>query len=112
MYFYGGITAASGAYNNQATGASGIGTFVIPPGTKSIYLQPSASGVLFEFGIHTGSTGSTFATTAARGAQLEGPDLISGPFRCVQSMGSHTVVSIFNRAGGFVSVKVFGSPTS
>lgn len=111
MFFLGAITGASGAYSNQRTGASGIGTFPIPPGTKSLYLMPAASGILFEMGIATGGSGSTFQTTQARGAQLDGPNLISGPFRCPRIMGAHTVVSIYNSAGGFVSVNVYASPT-
>lgn len=110
MYFLGSITGASGAYSNQQTGASGIGTFVIPPSTQSVYLMPSASGVSFELGAASGTTGSTFQTTLARAAQLDGPGLISGPFRVAK--GSNCVVSVFNPAGGFVSVRVYSSPTS
>ncbi len=110
MYFLGSITGASGAYSNQQTGASGIGVFQIPPSIRSIFLVPSASGVLFELGTATGATGGTFQTTVARGAQLDGPANISGPFRTIP--GTYTVVSIFNAAGGFVSVRVFaGGPS-
>jgi hypothetical protein len=106
MYFLGGITSASGAANSQGAG------FVIPQGAKSLYLMPSASGVQFEFGRHTGATGSTFQTTDQRGAFLDGPGLVSGPFRVVQGPGVWTVVGIYNTTGGTVSVRVYASPTS
>jgi hypothetical protein len=115
VYYLGTITGASGAYSNQQTGASGIGTFFIPPAVRALYLMASASGVLFELGASTGVTGaigSTFQTTAARGAQLDGPNTIMGPFRCVSTPNQSTVVSIFNSAGGFVSVRVYAAPTS
>lgn len=112
MYYLGSITGASGGYSNQQTGASGIGTFLIPPGTKSLYLVPSASGLLFELGAATGPTGATFQTTLARGAQLDGPNLISGPFRCAGGPSQYTVVSIFHNQAGFISCRVYASPGS
>lgn len=110
MYYLGSITGASGAYSNQQTGASGIGVFQIPPSVKALYIVPSASGTLFEIGVATGPTGSTFQTTLARGAQLEGPALISGPFKVLNvTPPGCAVVSIFNAAGGFVSVRVYAT---
>jgi hypothetical protein len=112
VYYLGSITAASGAYSNQQTGASGIGTFIIPNAVKSLYLVPQQSGILFELGQSTGATGSTFQTTLARGAQLDGPANISGPFRVVtNALNCGIVVSVYNSAGGFVSVRVYASPT-
>lgn len=112
MRFLGSITAASGAYNNWQTGASGIGAFTIPPGVKSLFLQPSASGLFFEIG----STG--LATSDVRGALLPygpagGPILgnvntPAGPYRTPSTDGN-TVVALYNSAGGFISCKVFGS---
>lgn len=110
MYYLGSITAASGAYNNQITGVSGIGTFVIPQAVRSLYLMPGQSGILLELGVASGTTGSTFQTTAARGAQLDGPNMISGPFPLVVGAtvpGACAVVSIYNSQGGFVSVRVY-----
>jgi len=105
MLFLGSITGASGGYNNLATGASGIGTFTIPTGTRELYLVPSASGLLFEV---FGCSGAT-NTTAARGAQLNGPGVINGPYRVMPGPG--VVVGIYNSAGGFLSVRVFaGGP--
>jgi hypothetical protein len=112
MYFIGAITGASGSYSNAQTGASGIGTFIIPRGARSLYLQPNVSGLQFALGVATGATGSTFQTTASGSAQLDGPNLISGPFRCVAGqLDQWPVVAIFNTAGGFVSCRVFASPT-
>lgn len=106
MYFLGSITGASGAYSNVQTGVSGIGTFAIPAGAKSLYLVASASGLKFELG---GASG--FQTTALRGAPLAGPDVLNGPFR-VPAGAPGTIVSIFNSAGGFISCRVYSSPTS
>ena len=112
MRWLGSITAASGAYNNWQTGVSGIGAFTIPKGVRSLYLQPSASGIFFE----VGSTG--LATDPTRGALLPyGPaagailgnvNAPAGPFR-VPSTDGNTVVALYNSVGGFVSCKVFGS---
>jgi hypothetical protein len=113
MFFLGAITGSSGAYSNQQTGASGVGTFAIPPGTQSLYLMPSASGISFEFGVATGPTAGTFQTTPNRAAQLEGPNLLSGPFRCPRTVGPEcVVVSIVSQSAGFVSMRVYASPTS
>ncbi len=108
MYYLGTITGYTGAVNNQTTGLSGLGLFNIPLGTRSLYLVPSASGLLCEFGVATGPTGSTFLTTKLRGAQLDGPNLISGPFTVVA--GNFPVVSIWTDQAGFVSVRVYASP--
>lgn len=108
MFYLGTITGSSGAYSNQATGVSGIGVFQIPPNVRSLYLVPQQSGILFEFFAATGTTGNTSQTTAARGAQLDGPNNISGPFRTVPNVC--TVVSIFSP--GVVSVRVYAGPTS
>lgn len=108
MRFLGSITAASGGYNNLQTGVSGIGTFTVPTGTKALYLQPSASGLQFE--LFMGVTGPT-NTIAPRGAFLDfGPNSLNGPFRTIPGAG--TVVAIYNAAGGFVSCRVFASPTT
>lgn len=108
VYYLGTITGASGAYSNAQTGASGIGTFAIPSTSRSLYLVSSASGVLAEFGATLG-----FQTSAARGAQLDGPNTIMGPFRTVPGpSGYGPTVSIYNSAGGFVSVRVYAGPTS
>ncbi len=105
MYFLGAISGLSGiAANNQA-----VGGFVIPPGAKSVYLMPSASGIQFEFFVATGVTGSSFATTLARGAVLEAK--LSGPYRCGVGLGSYTVVSVISGVGT-ASVRVYFSPTS
>lgn len=88
-----------------------MGTFLIPPGTKGLYLMPSASGVSFEMGLATGPTGSTFQTNAGRAAQLDGPNLISGPFKCETGALQNTVVSIWNPTGNFVSVRVYATVT-
>lgn len=118
MYFLGTISGASGGYNNQSTGNSGIAIpFFLPPSVKAVYLVPSASGVLFEMFIATGPSGSTFNTTKARGAQIAGPGVISGPFRCIQSNAptgyqQFTVISIFHDQAGFHSVRVYAAPTS
>jgi len=101
MYWLGTITGASGSYNNLATGLSGIGAFAIPPSVRSLYLMPSASGLAFEL---SSATGISFQTTAARSAQLAGPNVISGPFRV---QGENVVVAIWNAAGGFVSCRVY-----
>jgi hypothetical protein len=111
--YLGTVTGASGGYNNQSTGNSGIAMpFHIPPGVKELYLVSSASGVLFELFYATGPSGSTFNTTTARGAQLAGPGVISGPFRCLHtSPDRYTVVSIFHAQSGFHSVRVYSAPT-
>ncbi len=112
MRWLGSITAASGCYNNWQTGASGIGAFTIPKGVKAVWLQPSASGLLFE----VGSTG--LATDPTRGAALPyGPAggaigaVPNAPFGPLKAPGVEggTVVAIYNTVGGFLSVKVFGS---
>jgi hypothetical protein len=107
VYFIGAISGASGGYNNRTTGASGVHAFTIPPNVKSLYLQPQQSGLLFELGA---ATGISFLTSAARGAQLSGPNVINGPYRCID--GGNVVVSIYWSGAGFCSCKVFGSPTS
>lgn len=111
MFFLGQIAVGpSGANSNQATGSS----FGIPPGTKGLYLQANASGLLFELGFGT-ATGSTFATTVARGAQLDGPGMVNGPFRAVPigpGVPTRTVVSIFNGQGATLTVNVYSAVMS
>lgn len=107
MFYLGTVTGASGAYSNQATGLSGIGTFAIPTGTRELYLAPSASGILCEI------AGASHMTTAARAAQLNfapaGGGIINGPYRVPP--GGNPTVAIYNSAGGFVSVRVYaGGP--
>jgi hypothetical protein len=115
MYYLGTITGTSGAASNAWTGpsggvASGVGFFNIPPSVKSLYLVSSASGVLAELSV---ATGISFQTTAARGAQIDGPGMIVGPLRCgVGGQGNPTVVSIFNPGLGTVSVRVYAAPTT
>lgn len=110
MFYLGTITGASGAYYNNQTGASGIGTFSIPPSTRALYLVPSASGTTFLLSAATGVTGFI---SAANGAQLSGPGVINGPFRPVAGTNFQNVtVGIYNSAGGFVSVRVFAAPPS
>jgi hypothetical protein len=111
MYYLGTITGSSGSCSNAWTGPSGLGVFAIPPGTKALYLMPSASGTSFELGV---ATGISFQTTAARAAQLDGPNLVNGPFRVINAgpSGQPTVVAIFNPAGGAVSVRVYAAPSS
>lgn len=110
MHFLGAITGSSGAFNNQQTGASGVGAaWIIPTSVKAIYLQPSASGLQFEVFRGTGATGSTYNTTAARGAFIGAANTLAGPFRV--SGDCHTVVSIWNAAGGVLSVRVYAAPT-
>lgn len=107
MFYLGSITAASGGYNNLATGLSGIGTFTIPTGVAELYLVPSASGIQFE--MFQGVTGAT-STTAARGAFLNFSNggTINGPFR--KQPGVSCVVGIYNAAGGFLSVRIYSAP--
>lgn len=107
MYFLGSITGMSGAYSNRSRGASGIGTFDIPASVNSLYLVPSASGILFEFGV-----ASSFQTTAARGAQLRQTDgsfsdcdNINGPFPI---RGDVKTVSIYFTSTG-VHVRVYAA---
>lgn len=115
MRWLGSITAASGAYNNWQTGVSGIGAFTIPPGVKSLFLQPSASGMYFEIGtsgIATDPTrGAILPYGPAAGAILGNVNVAAGPFKVPNVAGAAggTVVSIYNSVGGFVSCKVFGS---
>lgn len=108
MLWLGTITAASGGYNNLATGLSGIGAFSIPPNVKALYLVPSASGLTFELFQATGATN----TTAARGAQLTGPGVLNGPFRTLNLPNTGVVVGVYNSAGGFLSVRVYATVTS
>lgn len=111
MYYLGTITGSSGACSNAWTGPSGLGFFNIPPGTKSLYLQGSASGIGFELGV---ATGVSFQTTLARCANLDQPNIIYGPFRCISTGpgGAPTVVGIYNNTGGTVSVRVYAGPTT
>lgn len=111
MNYLGAITGSSGAFNNQQTGASGVGAaWIIPTSVKSIYLQPSASGLQFETFRATGATGSTYNTTPARGAYIGAANVLAGPFRVAGDC--HTVVSIWNAAGGVLNVRVFAATTS
>ena len=105
MYFLGKIQGGSGCYTNEATGASGIGRFTIPPNTKRIYLSPSISGLQFELGAATG-----FTTTATRGAPLGSPGSLFGPFALINSQGGRPVVAIYNAAGGIVTCGVWSAP--
>ena len=103
MYFLGTISGMSGAYNNLLTGVSGIGTFTIPAAAKRLYLEPSASGIRFEFGVAT-----SFQTTAARGRLLRTAvgDFENGPYGC--DTGPVHVVSCYFPGTGW-SVRVYGS---
>jgi hypothetical protein len=107
MYFIGSISGASGAYNNRTTGNSGVHAFTIPAHVKSLYLVPQQSGLKFELGA---ATGISFLTSAARAAQMSGPNVINGPFNCID--GGNVVVSIYWSGAGFCSCQVYGSPTS
>lgn len=106
MYYLGTVTGASGAYYSNQTGASGVGAFSIPKNVKSLYMVPSASGLTFLLSAATGVTGFI---SAANGAQLEGPGVINGPFKPVIGNDANIVVGIYNAAGGFLSVRIFGS---
>lgn len=111
MFYLGTITGSSGsAYNNQ-TGPSGLGTFPIPAGAQALYLECSASGVRAEFYV---ATGITSFTNTARGIQLAGPNAINGPFRLPRlGPGAPPVlVGISHAQSGFVSVRVFSTPTA
>ena len=105
MYFLGTIQGGSGAYNNAATGASGVAgnIFTIPPSAKALYLVPNASGVNFAL-LATGGTG---LTTQTRSAQLN-PNAINGPFRVIPGTA---YISIYS-TGGIVTVGVWMAPTS
>ena len=111
MYYLGTITGSSGACNNSMTGVSGLGTFKVPQNNKALYLMPSATGIQFEL---FAATGISSLTTAGRGAFLDGPNLVNGPFRTVAAgpSGAAAVISIYNAAGGFVSVNIYAAPTS
>jgi hypothetical protein len=114
MFYLGTITAASGAYSNQNAGNSGLGTFVIPRSAKALCLVPSTSGLMFELMNATSptgghATGSAFQTTAARAAFIKDGE-INGPFRTIG--GPEHIVSVWNAAGGFLSVRVYVVPTS
>jgi len=109
MYFLGSVSGTSGAYSNQMTGASGVAPFLIPKGTRSIYLEPGVAGLRFEFGGNTSGSGGSFQTTRTRGALLTGTGLINGPFR-VPRTDQFLVVSIYNEAGGSMSCRVFAAP--
>lgn len=112
MYYLGTITAASGGYYNEVTGASGIGTFAIGPSVKSLYLVPSASGLGFVLSV---ATGTTAFVTAANNAPLSapvvpgGPNPVNGPFRTI--CGQNVKVGIWNSVGGFISVRVYAGGT-
>lgn len=99
MHFLGTIAGASGAYNNLATGVSGLAPFTIPVGARQIYLSPAASGLQFEI---FGATGAT-NTTAVRGAPMGAG--LAGPFRVPPGPG--IVIGIYNSIGGVVNVGVF-----
>jgi len=109
VYFLGQISiGASSVASNQATGAS----FGIPAATKALYLMASASGAMFELGFGS-ATGATFATTAARGALLDAPLAVNGPFRYIPQGGNspaRTVVSVFNGSGSTITVNVYAAP--
>ena len=105
MFFAGAITGASGSTTNAWTGPSGLGFFAIPPGTKQLWLQPSASGVRFELGI---ATGISFQTTLARAALLQDAKM-AGPFRIPPTQNA-CVVAVYNNTGATVSVQVYASP--
>lgn len=109
MYYIGTVTGTSGACYNDVTGPSGIGTFSIPTGIRALYLVPSASGVDFAMGHLATNFGAT-GLAQGRGAQLTGPGVINGPFRIVQ--GNAVRVAVMHNQAGFVSVRVFGAPTS
>lgn len=104
MFYQGTIEGASGAANNTTTGVSGALPFVLPKGAKALYLVPSVAGLQFELGA------ASFLTSAVRGAPIGPSGIICGPFRFGQP-GSPTV-SIYNAAGGGVTVKVYVGPTS
>lgn len=111
MRYLGTITGASGAYNNWQNQASGATGFTIPKGVRSLFLQPSASGLFFEIG------SSGLETSAARGALLpisqaggvvaSVPQQPAGPFRAPGVDGG-TVVAIYSTQG-LCNVRVFGS---
>jgi len=126
MYFLGAASGGSGA----------IAMVALPPGVKSVYLQGSASGIQWRMTVASGAFVSSptnnagpFAggfTQFASGysginfvasggvAFLDGPGLVSGPFRVMHNPNqSTTVIAVLNPglAGGAVSVQVFASPT-
>jgi hypothetical protein len=116
MFYVGSITGLSGAI-----GPSGPAVLVLPPGTKSVYLQGSASGIQWSMGVASGSwKGATnppnlsgYAPGPGSTVNLDGPGLVSGPFRVIHNPNvSATVVGIYNPGLGTVSVAVFASPTS
>lgn len=106
MHYLGTIQGGSGASNNMTTGASGSGVFTIPATVRALYLVPSVSGMLMELGAQTGIS---FLTSAARGAQIQGPNVINGPFR-VNSQ--NPVVSVYWSGAGVVTCRVYAAPVS
>lgn len=108
----------------SVSGASGqMGFLALPPSTKSVYLQGSASGIQWRMAVASGSfqgvtafasgySGLSFVGTGSM-AYLDGPALVSGPFRTLSNpVQSTTVVAILNPGMGACSVLVFTSPTS
>lgn len=102
MRWLGSITASSGYNTNCATGYTGLGTFSIPPTTRKLWLQASASGLYFEIA----SSGAT--TSDIRGAVLVGPAL-QGPFSVNNAMPA---VVVYNSIGGLISVRVYAVPST
>lgn len=110
MYFLGTITGSSGICYNRQTGVSGLGTFEVPAGVKSVWLQPSMSGMCAQFSTATGITNFAAAGTAG---QIGYPG-VQGPFRVVP--GAQCQIAIYSPLPGsaalFTSMRVFWSPTS
>ena len=106
MFYLGTVTGASGAYSNQTTGGSGGLPFSLPTGLRELYLAPQQSGILFEL------SGASYATTAARSAQLNfapaGGGVINGPYRVPP--GGNPTVMVYSTQG-LVSVRIYaGGP--
>lgn len=105
MFFAGAIDCPGGTgVNNFATGVSGAAAFALPASTQRIFLTADQSGVQWEMFT---ATGASFFTSAARGAFLNGPNVMNGPYDCIT--GGGTTVSVFSATNG-TRVRVFKAP--
>ena len=93
------MAVASGTAENNLTTAT---PFDISPGVKALRFQPDGNGGQFEFG-----AGATFQTTAAHGAALPGPGVLSDEY---EIGGLPVVVSVYAGGAGTLYVNVYGVP--
>jgi hypothetical protein len=79
VLFLGTINAASGAFANNWTGASGGNCFSIPKFGRNLYFEPNGATGQFQFSIASGISGMASASGSAYwGAGAE--NLAAGPF--------------------------------